>query len=490
MTARHRHRTRAPLTMAGRVNGCAMLFTFLAGLLMMLRSWPSNTVYAAVLMVGILTVQRMAHSLPERYTGDRLVLALTLFLCSVGILQNYALTPPTVSTVTQTVDGIEQTVSKLSLGEGVNQAIQFLPALAAFFLTQAAVRLRPSFHRWRKALMALTAALLLMPLCFHYKYGLFHGFTIFFANVFRSPFNWVKLGPLPQFQPSEFAKVSYLFVLADCFADRRDRRSDWIGLGFAAVCVLLLAASSDLGTMLLYFGAAVFLYYAGTSNLPVMLAGVGMGAGMAVLLYKTVSKVRERVAIWRNPMRTAQTTGYQLVQGLMAIAAGGFTGQGFGLGKASVVPAASTDFIFVVICEQFGMVFGLSLIAVYLVLLWRGVSVAAQARRRFHALLSLGFVMMLALQAFLIIGGVVKFIPLTGVTLPFVSNGGSSLISCMAWVGAICGVAARNAEDLQGDLFLTQPGGEPEDDGDDGVYGSGEAPWDGADDGREEAYPE
>ena len=162
-----------------------------------------------------------------------------------------------------------------------------------------------------------------------------------------------------------------------------------------------------------------------------------------------------RDSIWRNPWIYYETSGYQIVQMLMAIASGGLFGVGLGLGAPRVIPVYFTDCIFAVICEQFGVIFGALVLAMYVILILRGVSIASAARSSFHALLAMGATVMLGIQTFIIIGGVLKLIPLTGVTMPFVSYGGTSLVSCMGLIGLIQGVASVNQDDLAYDYEIS-----------------------------------
>ena len=142
----------------------------------------------------------------------------------------------------------------------------------------------------------------------------------------------------------------------------------------------------------------------------------------------------------------------------MAIASGGLFGVGLGLGMPTAIPVYESDFIFAVICEQFGLIFGICVLLMYIALIWRGVSVAMSARRSFHSLLAMGSTVLLGFQTFVIIGGVLKLIPLTGVTMPFVSYGGTSLISSLCLIGFIQGVGSMNESDLEEDTHLAMLG--------------------------------
>jgi cell division protein FtsW (lipid II flippase) len=251
-------------------------------------------------------------------------------------------------------------------------------------------------------------------------------------------------------QPSEAVKLVLVLVLAYFMSERR-----WIPwLGFLGVCMLILMFQKDLGTALIYYTTALLLLYAHTGNLLFTAVGIGGAAGAAVLGYNMFSHVEKRVKAWQNPWSDYANSGYQLAQVLMAIASGGLFGVGLGLGSPRSIPVYHTDFIFAVICEQFGLIFGCCVLLIYVALIWRGAMIAMTARSAFHGLLAMGVTLMLGLQTFVIIGGVFKLIPLTGVTMPFVSYGGTSLISCLCLSGLLQGVASINEDDLREDTRI------------------------------------
>ena len=198
----------------------------------------------------------------------------------------------------------------------------------------------------------------------------------------------------------------------------------------------------------------LLIYYASSGNLLVTGMGAAAGAGAAVAGYFMFSHVKRRVAVWLDPWKDYSNAGYQIIQSLMAIASGGLFGMGLGLGSPTIIPVYHTDFIFAVICEQFGLIFGLCVLLMYVAIIWRGATVAMAARNRFHALLAMGCTALIGLQAFVIIGGVLKLIPLTGVTMPFVSYGGTSLVSSLCLTGLLQGVASLNEDALQEDARL------------------------------------
>lgn len=265
--------------------------------------------------------------------------------------------------------------------------------------------------------------------------------------------NWITIIPdLLTIQPSEFIKPVMIMVLAAGFSNRPPFVKCLPTLGFAAMCCGILLIEKDLGAVLLYFLTTVLMYYAATSNAFLSLVGLGMGCGAAVLAYKALPYVQDRVAIWINPWSDPQNVGYQLVQALIAIGSGGLWGMGVGLGSPTKIPLYHSDFIFASIAEEFGLVFVVCMLAVYVIIILRGLIVAMNARTSFHSLTAFGLVMLLGLQTMLIVGGNTKLLPLTGVTLPLVSYGGSSLVSMFFSMGLLLGISSMNAEDEARDI--------------------------------------
>ena len=265
--------------------------------------------------------------------------------------------------------------------------------------------------------------------------------------------NWIRFGSGgPSVQPSEFGKLSLIFILAAQFSNRPRFRICLPAIAFAAALCGLLLVERDLGALLLYFLTTVMMFYAATSNLPITLGGLGMGVGGAVAAYNLFPYVAKRFEMFRNPWSDPLDSGWQIIQALIAIGSGGMFGMGLGLGYPRNIPLYHSDFIFAAISEEFGLVFALAMLGVYVLILMRGASVAMNARTSFHALVAFGVVSLIAVQTFVIVGGNIKLIPLTGVTLPFVSAGGSSMVSMMGAMGMLLGVSSLNANDEADDL--------------------------------------
>lgn len=396
-----------------RMTKVVMLFYFCAFLLLWLRDfvWEGLALAFAVpvlIWVGI-------HWLSRLFPSDRLLLALTNFLCALGVLILYDTNP----------------------SYAYHQAMYYGVGIVAMVFCSYLIRTVRHWEGLSLLLIPLSLGLLALPLLF--------------GRETNGAKNWIYLGGI-SLQPSEVVKLSLLIVISSCMS--RHRFFTW--LIFAVACLGLLMLQADLGTALLYYGTTLLLYYASSGNLPVTGLGLLGGAGAAMLGYARFAHVKRRVAIWLNPWTDVDNAGYQLVQSLMALASGGWFGVGLGLGRPQDIPIYYTDFIFPVICEQFGLLFGVCVLAMYVIIIWRGAAIALEARRSFHALLAMGATIMLGLQTFVIIGGVIKLIPLTGVTMPFVSYGGTSLVSSMCLIGFLQGVSGLNSDHLAQDTALAQ----------------------------------
>lgn len=271
---------------------------------------------------------------------------------------------------------------------------------------------------------------------------------------------WVDLGPFV-FQPGELAKVLIVVFLASYLRDRRDvlRGSRWYSLPplrhlgplivvwGAAIVVLML--TNDLGGGLLYFSVFLAMLYLATGRILYVLGGLGLFAAGALAVYRVTPHVADRVSIWLDPWSDPNGAGYQLVQSIYAISSGGLFGSGLGRGAlftsegSSYIPFLETDFIYSALVQELGLVGGAALLLLYVMFVYRGFRVAMLAADGFAKLLIGGLTSAFAIQAFLILGGVTGLIPLTGITLPFVSYGGSSVVTNLLILGLILSVSDR-----------------------------------------------
>ena len=241
-------------------------------------------------------------------------------------------------------------------------------------------------------------------------------------------------------QPSELVKIVFVFFVAASFKAATDFKNVVITTVVAAVHVLILVMSTDLGAALIIFVVYLVMLYVATRQPLYMLAGFGAGGIASVIGYRLFYHVKTRVAVWKDPFGTYDTGGYQVAQSLFAIGTGGWFGMGLYQGQPDKIPVAAEDFIFSAISEELGLIFALCLIMICVSCYIMFLNIAMQLRNQFYKLVALGLGTCYIFQVFLTIGGVTKFIPSTGVTLPLVSYGGSSLLSTLIMFAIIQGL--------------------------------------------------
>jgi len=323
-------------------------------------------------------------------------------------------------------------IARLSERRAALQTTWSFIAIVAFVLTLLVVQRPPDLARYKWTFLAVGAALLVMPLV----PGI--GTSVGGAKI------WVSIGPI-NFQPGEFAKIALALFFASYLADNREliaagtRRIGPLRIpelryvlpvtlawGFA---VAVMVAEKDLGSALLFFTLFTVMMWVATERAIYLILGVVIFSGAAYAAWHTVDVVRTRVELWRDPWSQYAGKGYQPAQAMFAFANGGTGGTGLGMGSPNKIPAASTDFVYAAIGEEMGLVGATAIIIAFLLLLGAGLRVAIRADRPFEKLLATGLTTIISMQAFIIIGGVLRLVPLTGITLPFVSYGGSSLLA-------------------------------------------------------------
>lgn len=251
------------------------------------------------------------------------------------------------------------------------------------------------------------------------------------------------------FQPSEFVKISYVFFIATMFYRSTSFKTVLIVTGIASLHILILVISKDLGSALIFFVTYVFMLFIATGKWLYLLAGAGGGSLASVLAFWLFGHVRTRVAAWLNPWSDIAGKGYQITQSLFAIGTGGWFGMGLYRGLPRKIPVVEKDFIFSAISEELGAVFALCILFICLGCFLQFMMIASQMQAVFYKLIAFGLGTIYIIQVFLTVGGVTKFIPSTGVTLPFVSYGGSSILSTFVIFGIIQGlyILKRNEEE-------------------------------------------
>lgn len=248
-------------------------------------------------------------------------------------------------------------------------------------------------------------------------------------------------------QPSEFVKISFVFFVAAMFYQSVELKQVMRTTIVAGLHVLVLVLSKDLGSALIFFVAYLFMLFAATSNWLYLGAGTLGGCGAAVLAYKLFSHVQVRVAAWQNPWADIDNKGYQIAQSLFAIGTGGWFGMGLYQGMPKKIPVVEKDFVFAAISEELGAVFAMCVLLVCLGCFLQFMMIACQMRALFFKLIAFGLGVMYITQVFLTVGGVTKFIPSTGVTLPLISYGGSSILSTFMMFGVIQGLYILKREE-------------------------------------------
>jgi cell division protein FtsW (lipid II flippase) len=305
-----------------------------------------------------------------------------------------------------------------------------------------------------------------------YKYtwaaaGIFLLLLVFiFGDVTGGARLTLRIGPVSG-QPSELLKVILVVFLAGYLAENRralSESSTRVGpirlpplpyllpmLAMLGIALAIVIIQSDLGAALLYFLVFLGLLYVATRRISYVVLGMGLFLLGSFVLYELVPRVQERIDIWLNPWADAQGAGYQIIRGLYAYGRGGILGTGIGAGLPQVgsipsIPAIHTDFIFAGISEELGMLGALALLGLYLVIAERGFRIAAFAVDDFRSLLATGLTLVIVVQAAIIAGGNLRVVPLTGITLPLVSYGGSSLLVNGAVIGLLLALSDRGVE--------------------------------------------
>jgi cell division protein FtsW (lipid II flippase) len=330
-----------------------------------------------------------------------------------------------------------------------SQAVWTMVGVAAFIGTLWLVRRVHLLERYRYTFLFLGLVALLLPLA----PGI--GREINGARL------WVRLGPI-NFQPGELAKVFLVVFLAGYLVDKREvlaaggRRIAGLRIPAArhlgplllawGFSLVVMMRQKDLGSSLLFFAVFAVMLYIATDRTAFLLAGAGLFVTGAAIGYAIFGHVQERVSVWANPWPDAGGDGYQIVQSLFSFGSGGFAGTGFGLGSPDKIPNASTDFIFSAIGEELGLLGTVAIVIGFLLFVAAGYRIAVQAQRPFPKLFAAGLTSIIGIQTFVILGGVTRLIPLTGVTLPFISYGGSSLIANFVILALLLRISDESAE--------------------------------------------
>ena len=375
------------------------------------------------------------------HRGDQLILPAVGAMGAVGIVM--------LNRLPQDLAGTS--AFGLELGMAATQVLWFGVGLAAMVAIAVGLRdygvLRHYKYTWAAAGILLLAATLLF------------GYEVNGARL------WIDLGPV-SVQPGEFLKIVLVIFIASYLTETRTLlTSASVRIGFIripplpyllpmlvlfAAVMLIVVRLNDLGTALLFFGTFLVMLFAATGRRSYVLIGLLLFVAGSFVAYQLFGHVQARVNVWLDPFADPLGAGFQPVRARYALGRGGLFGEGLGqgivtLGGGLTIPFVHTDFIFTAIAEELGMLGAFALLGFAAVLVFRGLNIAARARDDFGALLAVGLTASLGLQTLIIIGGNTKLIPLTGITLPFVSYGGSSVLASFVMVGLLLAVSHRSA---------------------------------------------
>jgi cell division protein FtsW (lipid II flippase) len=387
---------------------------------------------------GILLGWSRGSELPPATLVTGLALAVIAIVAHLTVRAMAPEADPTLLPIAFLLNGLGLVfVRRVDLATGSElagaQAVWTAVSVGAFCLVLLLVRDVRRLGRFQYTFGLATIVLLLAPLV--------PGLT---AGVINGAQLWVDVAGM-RFQPGELAKLTMVVFLA-AYLERNRALLSVATYRFGPVllpaprhlapllvatgtALVLLAGLRDLGSALLFLGTFLAMVYVATGRLAYPVLGAVAFAIGASIAYQLFAHVRIRVSIWLDPWSDVTGTGYQLAQSLFALATGGLTGTGIGFGRPQDVPFSATDAIFVVIGEELGLLGATAILLLYLALAMRGLRIAQTARDEFAALLATGLTILLAFQTFVIVGGLTRLVPLTGITLPFVSYGGSSLLS-------------------------------------------------------------
>lgn len=376
---------------------------------------------------ALISIWFAVHSIIRRKSkGDILLLPLALLLSAIGLTMVYRLKPNLFLT---------------QVGWNVI-------GLIAFTVTTALCRNLERLADYKYLAGILGVSLLLAAALFGVEIG---------GNK-----NWIILGPV-RFQPAEFAKLFIILFLAAYLTERREvltyatRKYGLFmlpQLRFVApllaiwgITMVMLIFQRDLGAALLYFGTTLAMIYLASGRISYILQGMLLFVAGATLCYFVFPHVQVRVDIWLNPWSDPNGKAYQIVQSLFALGSGGVLGSGLTYGFPGLIPEVHTDFIFAAIGEEMGFLGSAAVLITYMLLLYRAFRIAINSSNSFQQITVGGLAIFLGLQILLIVGGVTKFMPLTGVTLPFISYGGSSLTSNFILLGILFAASESGEND-------------------------------------------
>ena len=317
-------------------------------------------------------------------------------------------------------------IYRIDAALGLKQLIWLSSGIVIFFMTYFIMKYIRGWQDWIYLYIGGSYILFLL--------------TFILGSRIKGSINWISIGSF-RFQPAEIIKLLVIFIISAYYSNiekwKEIKYASYYLMGIVYSFILLLFLQRDLGTAVIFYLIFITIQFIYEDDRKLILYNIGLFAIGGFLGYSIFDHVKIRFQSWLNPWKYIDRQGYQITQSLFAIAEGGFFGKGLGLGYPDFIPEVHTDFIFSAICEEMGIFTGIGIIMLFMILVYRGFKIAISQEEKFYRILALGISILLGVQAFIILGGVLKVIPLTGITLPFVSYGGSSILSSFIALGIL-----------------------------------------------------
>lgn len=393
------------------------LFEILSLSLLFIYQWETIDKSTYITGVGLILIIYLSNFLLLKISkGDNYIFLIVTMLVSIGIIMIY----------------------RIDSALGIKQLLWLTFGILIFYATYFLLKIIKGWKNW-------------MPLYVGLSYFLFI-LTFTLGTRKYGAINWINIGGY-SFQPSEITKLLLIFIIAAYYSNLEKfeaiKHANYYLLGVVYSYIALLFVQKDLGTALIFYGIFLCLQFIYEKERKLLFYNIGLLIAGGTLGYVIFDHVKVRIVTWINPWAYIDNKGYQITQSLFAIAEGGFFGTGLGLGHPEFIPLAYTDFIFSAICEEMGLFTGIGIIMLFMILVYRGFKIALSQNDLFYRILALGVSILFGAQSIIILGGVLKVLPLTGITLPFISYGGSSILSSFIALG-ILQVASEDL-DLEGE---------------------------------------
>lgn len=393
------------MTSPKRPRNLLMIFEVLSIILLFLHERENVNKYTLISGIGLIVLVYISNWILIKISpGDHYIFLITTMLLSIGLVIIYRINPLL----------------------GVRQLIWVSVGIFLFFITYFIVKKIKKWEEWTELYFILALLLFLA--------------TLLLGTTKKGSTNWIEFGRFT-FQPTEIIKLLLIFLIASYYVNYDKFKDKKFGTyyltGAVYIFITFLFLQRDLGTVLIFYSLLIALQFVYEENRKLILYNLLLfivAGSLGILLF---DHVKIRFQIWLDPWKYIDNKGYQITQSLFAIATGGFFGTGIGLGHPDFIPEVYTDFIFSAICEEMGIFTGMGVIMMFLILVYRGFKIAISQGDKFFRIVALGISVLFGIQSFIIFGGVLKLIPLTGITIPFVSYGGSSMISSFIALGIL-----------------------------------------------------